>query len=222
MDRLDEDLAAYYDQEAALRAAREVDPGRVARRGEFLALLRAEGRRTLLEVGAGPGRDAAAFLAAGIRVTGVDLSREHVRLARLAGVDAHHASVHAMPFPPRSFDAGWTMSTLVHVPDDQFDAALDAIADRLVDGAPLAVGLWGGVDHEGPNERDEIEPRRFFSTRSHHRARAMLGRVGRVERFDTWARTEAARWQYQWAVVRISHQGSQPGSSRSISAPATS
>ncbi|MGH3682807.1 MAG: class I SAM-dependent methyltransferase [Natronosporangium sp.] len=117
------DLAAYYDQEAAARAARELDPERVARRAEFLALLRAERRRMVLEVGTGPGRDATAFIAAGLAVGGVDRSREHVRLARLAGVDAYQASVLAMPFPARRFDAGWTMSTLVHVPDDQFAAA---------------------------------------------------------------------------------------------------
>lgn len=108
-----------------------------------------------------------------------------------------------MPFPPRSFDAGWTMSTLVHVPDDQLGAALDAIAVRLVDGAPLAVGLWGGRDHQGHSDRDTIQPPRFFSARSHERARVMLSRVGRLERFDTWAGPGSTDWEYQWAVVRI-------------------
>lgn len=157
----------------------------------------------MLEVGTGPGRDAAAFIAAGLALGGVDRSREHVRLARLAGVDAYQASVLAMPFPARRFDAGWTMSTLVHVPDDQFAAALDAIAERLVDGAPLAVGMWGGQDHEGHSDRDTIDPPRFFSSRSHERARAMLSRVGRLERFDTWAGSRSTDWEYQWAVVRV-------------------
>lgn len=203
VDRLAEDLAAYYDQDAADRAERGLDPQRVARRDEFVALLRAEGRRTLLEIGTGPGRDAAAFLAAGFEVAGVDLSREHVRLARQLGVDAYQASVLAMPFPERSFDAGWTMSTLLHVPDAQFAAALDAVAARLVDGAPLAVGLWGGHDQEGRSDRDRIEPRRFFSFRSHQRIQQLLGRVGPVERFDTWSRSGVTELQYQWAVVRV-------------------
>lgn len=43
-------------------------------------------------------------------MAGVELSGEHVRLARPAGVDAHQASMFTMPFPPRSFQAGWTMS----------------------------------------------------------------------------------------------------------------
>lgn len=202
---LEGDLAAYYDQQAGQRAARELNPQRVTYRDQFLSLLRAEGRRTVLEVGTGPGQDGAAFIAAGVQVAGVDLSQEQVRLARLAGVDAQRASVFAMPFPSRSFQAGWTMSTLVHVPDDRFGAALDEIAARLVDGAPLAVGLWGGLDYQGPSDRDTIQPPRFFSLRSHERARRMLGRIGRVERFEIWQRAASTDWQYQWAVVRISH-----------------
>lgn len=205
VDRLTEDLARYYDQEAAARAERDVAPERSARREEFLALLCAEGRHSVLEVGTGPGRDATAFIAAGLHVAGVDLSAEHVRLARAVGVDAHRASVLDMPFPPRCFDAGWTMSTLVHVPDDRFRPALRAIADRLVDGAPLAVGLWGGDDHEGFNEDDTIEPRRFFSRRSDRRVLAVLGAAGRVERFDTWPAATLPDLHYQFAVVRVTH-----------------
>lgn len=204
MPTLDEDLATFYDRDAAARAQRDVDPQRVAHREEFATLLQREGRTTVLEVGTGPGRDAAALIAAGFQVSGVDLSAEHVRMARQVGVDAHRASVLAMPFPARRFDAGWTMSTLMHVPDAQVGEALAAIADRLVDGAPLAVGLWGGVDREGVSERDAA-PRRFFSLRSHERARAMLADIGRVERFETWERAGGGDWQYQWAIVRIVH-----------------
>lgn len=202
MTRLEADLATYYDQDAASRAGRDLDPERVSRRAEFVALLRAEGRRTVLEVGTGPGRDAKAFVDAGLDVTGVDLSAEHVRLARQAGADAYRASVLEMPFADRSFSAGWTMSTLLHIPDAQFDAALAAIASRLQDGAPLAVGLWGGRDHEGVSDRDTIAPPRFFSRRSHERLRVMLGRAGRLERFETWGGSPDG-WQYQWALLRV-------------------
>ncbi|QSB14065.1 methyltransferase domain-containing protein [Natronosporangium hydrolyticum] len=204
MDQLALDLMAYYDQDATLRAERQVDPERAIRRAEFLDLLRAEGRRTLLEVGTGPGRDATVFAAAGIQVSGVDLAAEQVRLARRAGVDAYQATIWDMPFPPRCFEAGWSMSTLLHVPDSRFDAAIDAIVSKLLPGAPLAVGLWGGVDHEGASERDVITPPRFFSRRSHDRLRRMLARAGAVERFVTWG--ESPGWQYQWALVRVRHR----------------
>jgi SAM-dependent methyltransferase len=196
------DLALYYDQEAAERAVRDPDPRRSQRRDEFADRLLAEARVRVLEVGVGPGRDAVALAARGLAVTGVDLSTEHVRLARAAGIDAYVASVLRLPFADGSFDAGWTMSTLLHVPDAAFDEALREISRVLQPGAPLAVGLWGGEDYEGPSTKDRIEPRRFFSVRSHERARAMLARHGDVETFETWGGADGS-WAYQWCVLRV-------------------
>ena len=203
MQPLEADLAAYYDQEAEQRAGRGLDPRRADRREEFAQLLAAEGRRTLLEVGTGPGRDAAAFLARGMTVSGVDLSAEHVRMARAAGVEAHRASVHSLPFPDDAFDAGWTMSTLLHVPDAQLDSALTEVRRVLAPGAPLAIGVWGGQDFEGPSVEDDIQPPRFFALRSDARLREMLARHGELERFETWPGSGANSWTYQWCVLRV-------------------
>jgi SAM-dependent methyltransferase len=203
VDLLETALTAFYDQDALRRAGREVDPHRVRRREVFADLLAAEGRGQLLEIGTGPGRDASAFLARGLSVSGVDLSPEHVRLSRAAGIDAHVASVRSLPFPDDAFDAGWTMSTLLHVPNAGFDAALREIRRVLVAGSPLAVGVWGGIDAEETKTDDEIQPQRFFSLRSDERLREMLGRHGQVERFETWAGATARRWAYQWCVLRV-------------------
>jgi len=111
------------------------------------------------------------------------------------------ASLFDLPFRAACFDAGWTMSTLVHVADDEFAAAMRSIVATLAPGAPLAVGLWGGFDFEGIAEFDTLLPRRFFSLRTHERARSMLAEHGALERFDTWSR-ETSTWQYQFAIVR--------------------
>ena len=199
---MDADLAAYYDQDAGHRAHRAIDPRRVAYRERFATQLIAEKRKRLVEIGTGPGHDAAAFLAQGLAVSGVDLSAEHVRLCRAAGVDAYASSVMHLPFRAESFDAGWSMSTLVHVPDTEFDAAVGEIRRVLTAGSPIAIGLWGGKDWEGPKEDDEIYPQRFFSFRSHDRLQEMLGRHGVLEHFETWSPDGPARWSYQWALLR--------------------
>jgi SAM-dependent methyltransferase len=198
----DRDLATYYDQEAPMRAKRTVGAERARRRDEFTRLLVDERRPSLLEVGTGPGRDAVAFVSAGIAVTGVDLSAEHVRIARGAGVDALQASVLDLPFGTRSFDAAWSMSTLLHVPNVDFDAAVSEIVRVVRPGAPVAVGLWGGPDSEGPNERDTLQPPRFFSIRSDARLRAMLGAHGQLDRFDTWTEPGTEGLHYQFVVLR--------------------
>lgn len=124
MASLEVDLRSFYDQEAEQRRARAIDPHRVRLRATYASLLDSEDRHRLLEVGTGPGHDAAAFLARGLAVTGVDLSGEHVQMCLAAGVDARVSSVHRMPFADDAFDAAWTMSTLLHVPDADFDSAL--------------------------------------------------------------------------------------------------
>ena len=198
----DRDLATYYDQEAPIRATRTVGAERALRRDEFARLLADERRQSLLEVGIGPGRDAVAFVSAGIAVTGVDLSGVHVRIARQAGVDALQASVVDLPFGSRSFEAAWSMSTLLHVPNVEFDTAMSEIVRAVRPGAPIAIGLWGGPDSEGPNERDTIQPPRFFSIRSDERLRAMLRVHGELERFDTWTEPGTECLHYQFVVLR--------------------
>ncbi len=198
------DLAAFYDQEAARRVTRAIDPARVEVREQFIAVLVAEGRRQVLEVGTGPGRDAAAFGEAGLSLRGLDLSFEHARLARGQGVAITQASLFHLPFRAESFEAAWTMSTLLHVPDARFHEAMREICRVLHPGALLAVGLWGGLDREGINHFDTIAPPRFFSLRSHDRARTMLEVHGGIERFQTWEHPDGpVDWEYQFAVVRI-------------------
>jgi ubiquinone/menaquinone biosynthesis C-methylase UbiE len=46
-------------------------------------------------------------------------------------------------FDDRSFEAGWTMSTLLHIADEDLDAALAEVVRVLRPESPLAIGLWG-------------------------------------------------------------------------------
>lgn len=195
-------LRRYYDQESAERAERAVDPRRVDARTAFVERLASEDRRTVLEIGTGPGRDAATFVAAGFATIGVDLSWEHARRATALGAAVAVASVRALPFPDATFDGLWTMSTLMHVPDSAIDAALDEVGRVLRPGAVAAVGVWGGPDVEHLSDVDRYDPPRFFSRRSDERWRSLLEhRVGAVETFEPWVEHDDAFW-YQWAVVR--------------------
>ncbi|CAA9262131.1 MAG: hypothetical protein AVDCRST_MAG50-2825 [uncultured Acidimicrobiales bacterium] len=195
-------LATYYDQEAGDRAGRALDPKRVAARTEFLQLL--DGRRPrLLEVGTGPGRDLAAFVAAGLPVTGIDLSIEHAARAADVGAGTAVASARALPFHDKAFDALWTMSTLMHVPNSAIEATLAELGRVLTSGALAVIGVWGGPDVEDHHDHDAYQPPRLFSRRSDDRWQSLLGILGSVEQFETWDRSDQAFW-YQWAVVRAS------------------
>jgi SAM-dependent methyltransferase len=192
-------LAAYYEQEAGVRATRALDPQRVAARDRFLARIGGE-RPRLLEVGIGPGRDAAAFVAAGVPVVGVDLALDHARRARTTGAAAVVATVRRLPFPGRAFGALWTMSTLMHVPDVAIAGAFAELARVLAPGALAAIGVWGGPDVEH-HIAGKFDPPRFFSRRSEARWRSLLATLGPIEDFTTWAQG-GDDVRYQWALVR--------------------
>ncbi|HEX6420932.1 MAG TPA: class I SAM-dependent methyltransferase [Acidimicrobiales bacterium] len=196
---VERDLAAYYQQEAADRAARALDPRRVAVRTAFLARLR--GRRgRLLDLGIGPGRDAATFAAAGIPLVGVDLAVEHARRARSTGARVVVATVRGLPFGDGTFAALWTMSTLMHVPDAAIAGVLAELRRVLLPGSLAAVGVWGGPDVEHRSDIDVLDPPRFFSRRSDERWLSLLTTLGSVEEFETWGRGSNDFW-YQCATV---------------------
>lgn len=194
-------LRAFYAKEVGTRAGRVHAGRRDDLRAEFIELLRAEQRSDVLEVGCGAGQDGSAFAAAGLAYTGVDLTPESVAYCRSLGLRAEVASALALPYPDGTFEAAWTMSTLMHLaPDDQVRAAAE-LARVLRPGALLAVGVWGS---RTPNERthtNEFGGRYFATTDDDHR-QAMLSTVGAVERFETWP-DDRSDQHYQWAVVRI-------------------
>lgn len=199
---VDAELAAYYDQEGDERLRRPIAPERLAARERMLASLSADGPRSVLEVGPGPGRDAGAFLAAGHRYAAVELSMEHARRCRTTGAPVVRATVRRLPFRGHSFDVVWTMSALMHVPNQAISAALSELARVLRPEGVAAIGVWGGPDVEdyGTEDRPVGKPRRLFSRRSDETWRTMLSQLGAVEDYDRWGSDDD--FFYQYALVR--------------------
>ncbi len=195
-------LATYYDQEGDERLSWPVDPHRLAARDGFLESLPSGAKGCILEIGSGPGRDATAFVEAGHDYIAIDLCIEHLRRCRTTGALVALASVRGLPFPSASFDAVWTMSTLMHVPDSAINLALSEVSRVLKPGGVAAVGVWGGPDvedHSIDDRRRGREPR-LFSRRSNDRWRSMLTAIGTVEVFKNWGDDDD--FFYQWALVR--------------------
>ncbi len=66
---------------------------------EFADSIRAEGRRSVIDVGAGPATDAPAFLDAGVEYVGIDLAVANGVLANESGATVVAASLFDLPFP---------------------------------------------------------------------------------------------------------------------------
>jgi SAM-dependent methyltransferase len=199
------DFLAYYDAEAADRALRPIPPWRTAAREEFLARLTDERSRTVLEIGCGPGLDGAAFTAAGFVYTGADLSPGMVEVARAADLDAHVAPATDLPFDDHAFHAVWSMSTLMHLDDDELEAALSEITRVLVPGGLFAVGMWGATELTvGPAAEPDQDygPPRYFHRRTDAMVRERLGEHGEIESWWTRPSRPGSSHRYQYAVVR--------------------
>ena len=201
-EQRESDLIAYYNNEVQARADRDLPDARVARRTAYLRQLEREDRRTVLEIGCGPGRDGQAIADGGFDYTGVDLASASVETCRSLGLKAEVASVLDLPFEDATFDAGWTMSTLLHVADEDLDLALAEIVRVLRPGAPLAIGLWGGATggEQVWQDNSGFGPGRFFSIRTDAGLRETLQPHASVEEWLTW--DDGGNMHYQWAVLR--------------------
>ncbi len=197
------DLRSYYEEEArlGLRLGRPPKGQRAEFCREFLTLLQREKRQSVLDFGAGPARDGRAFVDAGHLYIGVDLAHGNAILAAEAGMTVIQGSMAAPPLRPRSFDAGWSMSTLMHIPEDESAATLAAMVTALCPGAPLAVGLWGG-ELGDVNESSVDGHQRLFSLRPFIRNQELLAVCGSIEQAAVWD-IGLDGWEYHTFTVRV-------------------
>lgn len=208
MNKTRADLQAYYEQEATQRTRKPLTGRRVEIRAEFIGMLAAEDRQRVLDLGAGPGGDGPAFVEEGFTYIGLDLAHGNGVLAAESGVTVIQGSLTAPPFRARTFDAGWSMSTLMHIPEDEVPAALRAMIGPLSSGAPLMVGMWGGERQDVITESRAGGAQRLFSYRSLSANKRLLHAAGTVERAEAWDVVPGGAergMQYQLFLVRVEH-----------------
>ncbi|GAA3696378.1 hypothetical protein GCM10022224_072520 [Nonomuraea antimicrobica] len=164
-------LRTAYDDGARQRDVMGKAPWKLAEREAFLKRLNGHGCRRLLEVGAGSGQDSAYFQENGLEVVAVDLSPAMVALCREKGIEAYVMDFLGLDFAAGSFDAVYALNCLLHVPNRDLAAVLDAIHALMRPGGLFFLGVYGLADttEEGPFEGDDHYPPRFFSFRSDER-----------------------------------------------------
>ena len=201
IDTAQQSLRAYYEEEARLQLRQPAAGRRVELRDEFVALLRAEGRRSVVDFGAGPGLDGEGFAAMGLDFTGLDLAHRNAVRAAERDILVVQGSIDAPPFQHAIFDAGWSMSTLMHIRQHDVSRVLSAMAASLAPGSPLLVGMWGGDQGEISGALLGGHPR-LFSLRPFDVNLELLAAWGEIEDASTWDATDDA-WQYQVFRLRI-------------------
>lgn len=155
--------AAYSDESAAQRDNTAKDDWKLVERQRFLTRLQREGKRTLLEIGAGTGQDSLFFQENGLHVVCTDLSPNMIALCRAKGLEAYVMDFLHLDFASASFDAIYALNCLLHVPGAALPTVLGKIRDLLRPSGLFFLGVYGGFEKEGINEQDYHQPPRFFS-----------------------------------------------------------
>jgi SAM-dependent methyltransferase len=177
-------LRTAYDAKVEERDAHEVEPWKEAERAGFLARLRDEGRRTMVDIGAGTGVHAAYFRDGGLDVTCVDLSPAMVERCRERGLPAFDQDVLHLDLPTR-FDAAFAMNSLLHTPPAALPRALERVRGVLGPDGAFYLGQYGGVAFEGTWLDDGYDPPRYFSRLTDADLLEAAGNVFRVEELRT-------------------------------------
>lgn len=187
---------------------RWVEHTRGGYRSTFLARILeevAEGA-DVLEIGCGPGTDAAA-LAEGRRYVGIDLSDVQLTHARVAAPAGRflHGDVLDAAFPPASFDAVVSFYAFNHIPQDRMELLFRRIRSWLRPRGRL-FGSFGTSDNPG-----EVEPAwlgkadMYFSSLPVHRTGSLLEEVGfSIEFADTVTELEEGEGPatFHWVIAR--------------------
>ena len=111
---------------------------------EFVALLKAEGRRDVLGLDCGQGLDGLRFVQSGIHFTGVDPSEENIHAARARGLEVSVAPAGALPFADSVFPSVWAVDALAGLPPEDWDDVVRELERVAAPGAPIAVVLPEG------------------------------------------------------------------------------
>jgi SAM-dependent methyltransferase len=156
-------LIEAYNRYARDRDSRELHPWKIQERDRFLALLKQEHKKTILEIGAGTGKISRFFKDNGFKVIATDMSSEMVRLCREKQLPACVMDFCSIGFSQENFDAVWALNCLIHVPRKELPEVLRGIRDVLKPKGLFYMGVYGGTDFEGMWEDDYYRPKRFFS-----------------------------------------------------------
>lgn len=123
----------------------------------------------VLDIGAGPGRDAELLRSVGKTVVCFDASKTMVEMCKAKGFDAVVGDFNHLPFKDGVFSGVWAYTSLIHVPRYEAERALKEIKRVLVPQGILMLGLIEGAGEEYKETAGVTAPR-WFSYYSEHDA----------------------------------------------------
>lgn len=119
----------------------------------------------ILEIGSGAGRDAKELIELGYDYLGIDPSEGMLNIAKETNPSAEFLNIGISDLDKENeFDGFWASASLLHIPKNQMDQALQNIHKAMKTGAIGFISLKKHID-DGADERVEKDDKgeRFFS-----------------------------------------------------------
>lgn len=136
--------------------------------------------KDILDLGCGPGRDTRVFLDLGYNVTGFDLSRELLRIAKEKNPEATfvEGDMLDLPFSDASFDGIWSSAVIHHLVDADKERALVEMYRVLKPGGVAFISTKAGEGDVSLPEKEFDGGERFFSYINKEQFEKMLEYAG--------------------------------------------
>ena len=156
-------LVETYNRYAGERDKHQIVDWKIKEWANFVALLQEKQKRSILEIGAGPGKDSRFFRESGFEVISTDSSPAMVKLCRQKNLAAIVADFYNPGFAAEQFEAIWALNCLLHVPKKDLPSVLQGLKAVLKPTGLFYLGSYGGYDFEGIWPDDPYTPQRFYS-----------------------------------------------------------
>ena len=177
--------------------------GRLKSERNFVTLLKKEELKSILEIGAGTGRDSLYFKEQGLNTFSTDLSPEMVKLCKEKGLSAEIMNFANLDFPDHHFDSIWALNCLLHVSKVNMRSVLSEIKRVLKPKGLFYMGVYGGENYEGVWKEDTYSPKRFFSFFDDHSLKKLLSEFFTIEYFNVVPKeTIGGNYVFQSIILR--------------------
>ncbi|MEK3889844.1 class I SAM-dependent methyltransferase [Bacillus sp. FSL K6-3431] len=162
-DSFEQNIIEAYNNKAIERNSSNLQDWKAKEREFFGDNIKKEKFSSLLEIGAGTGKDSLYFKEQGLNTFSTDISPEMVKLCKEKGVNAKVMNFSNLDFPDNHFDSIWALNCLLHVSKEDIKSVLNEIKRVLKPSGLFYMGVYGGENYEGIWEEDSYIPKRFFS-----------------------------------------------------------
>ena len=116
-----------YNNHAAERDEKPIEGKSLAHVTEAIDILHKEKKRTILEIGSGPGKAALLLKNAGFEIDCIDNSEKMIQLVKRKGINAMLLDCCELKRISKKYDAIYSINCFLHVPKSDFEIILPQV-----------------------------------------------------------------------------------------------